>query len=146
MRPRSRPNSRPRRRPAAGDNLAAGSADPSDAPDGLSPIGHNWAPGVIEVEVRFYNSLAAVGRTHGAGSNGARRFLTLPAGSTVTDAIRELNLPLRDIYVVFRNGHNLLRNRGHGIEIDTGHGLEHGDVLAFSGPVPFSWGYGAPVV
>jgi hypothetical protein len=96
---------------------------------------------VIEVEVRLFNSLAAVG-----GSNGARRLLTLPAGGTVGDAIGERNIPLRDVYVVFRNGHNLLRNRGRRIEIETGDRLEHGDVLALSGPVPFSWGYGAPVV
>ena len=30
--------------------------------------------------------------------------------------------------------------------IETGHLLEDGDVVALSGPVPCSWGYGSPVV
>ena len=64
------------------------------------------------------------------------------AGSTVADLVRSLGVDARDVYVAFRNGRPL----GRGLAGAAGVLLEEGDVVALSGPVPFSWGYGAPVV
>ncbi len=103
-------------------------------------IGHNARFAEITVEVRMFNSLAA-----GRGRQNGRVALTVPAGTTVGEIASRIGLSARDIFLVLVNGRDVTPGRvGRGINGQRA--LEDGDVVAFSGPVPFSWGYGAPVV
>ncbi|HEY0836856.1 MAG TPA: MoaD/ThiS family protein [Azospirillum sp.] len=105
-------------------------------PDG--GFGHNSGGVRIAVEVRLFNSLTR----HGGGQ--VFHPLSLPAGSTVGDVIRRFGIPLSDVYLVLVNGRDVTPTLG-GL-INEHRILDEGDVLALSGPVPFSWAYGAPVV
>jgi len=91
-------------------------------------------PERITIEVRLFNSLSRYGQGR----------LELPAGSTVADALARLAVPGSAIFLSLLNGRNISRSLGGGVEGD--HRLRDGDCLALSGPVPFSRGYGAPVV
>ena len=102
-------------------------------------IGHNVEGVFITVEARLFNSLY---RHRPRDADGGR--VRLAAGSTVGDLMRRLGLPRRDVFLVMRNGRDITRSLYD--EINTDAALEEGDVIAFSGPVPYSWGYGAPVV
>jgi len=107
-------------------------------PDSL--LGHNSQGLEITVEVRLFNSVAK----H-AGEGGAVRRLTLPAGGRVGDVVAELKIPREKVFLALVNGRDVTPGLV-GAEIRTGYELEDGDVVALSGPVPFSYGYGAPVV
>ncbi len=86
----------------------------------------------MEIEVRLFNSLRKYGP----------RTLELPEESRVGDALARLPVPRQEIHVALLNGRNIM---GDG-EIETDRPLSPGDVLAFSGPVPWSKGYGSAVV
>lgn len=103
-------------------------------------IGDNSAvaPG-IRVTVRLFNSLAAYG-----GDTPGATELDLPAGACVGDVVRRFGVPADRIYLVLVNGRDVTRTLGGPVNLDRQ--IEDGDVVALSGPVPFSWGYGAPVV
>ena len=92
----------------------------------------------MELEVCLFNSLrkySAVGMV----------FRTrVPPGTTVADLLRRLTLPRRETCVAFRNGASITHDLGKRIGEDTL--LADGDRVAFSGPAPFSRGYGAPVI
>jgi hypothetical protein len=120
----------------ADETLSPGKVDAAPA-----AIGHNSRAALIEVEARFFNSLARY-----SGTDGLTRKLTLPAGTAVGEIIALFALPLRDIYLVLRNGRDITPGLYQGGVVNTGVVLEDGDVIAFSGPVPYSWAYGAPVV
>lgn len=106
----------------------------------MTGIGHNRKDIRIQVEVRLFNTLAQY-----AGKNRLRpRRLELPAGATVGDIVRELKVPLDEIYLVLRNGRDVTPWLNGDINVEAW--LDDGDVIALSGPVPYSWGYGAPVV
>ena len=92
---------------------------------------------MIEVEVHLFNSLRRY-----APDGGVMR-LTVPAGTPAAKIAEGLGLPRQDIYVALHNGHNIMTGFGGRIEDDAK--VQAGDRLAFSGPVPFSRGYGAPV-
>lgn len=102
-------------------------------------IGHNTAGLLIEVEVRLFNSLARFG-----GPQGFRRMLSLPAGSTVGDILRQLGVPAPEVFLALRNGRDITPSL-YG-DLNTEKAVDDGDVIALSGPVPYSWGYGSPVV
>jgi molybdopterin converting factor small subunit len=104
-------------------------------------LGHNSGDVKISVEVRLFNSLAGY-----AGDGGLCRNLELQAGATVGDVVQELRLPLKDIFLVLRNGRDLSPGLYEGGNVNLQTVLGDGDVVAFSGPVPYSYGYGAPVV
>ncbi|NLH82025.1 MAG: MoaD/ThiS family protein [Phyllobacteriaceae bacterium] len=104
-------------------------------------IGHNAAGATITVEVRLFNSLVR----HG-GPEGPVRPLTLAAGATVGDVVDRLRLPIADVFLVLRNGRDVSPGVYRGGCVDREARLDHGDVVAFSGPVPYSFGFGAPVV
>jgi len=105
---------------------------------GTDLVGHNIKNMLITVEARFFNSVSRF-----AGSQAFRKVM-LPAGSTVGDLIGELAIPAKEIYLVLRNGKDVTPSLYGGINTETV--LDEGDVVALSGPVPYSWGYGAPVV
>lgn len=112
--------------------------DTVEAPAGL---GHNADGATIGIEARFFNSLARY-----SGTEGLKRRLELPAGSTVGDLIALLKLPVPEIFLVLRNGRDITPGLYQGGVVATHVVLDDGDTIAFSGPVPYSWAYGAPVV
>ena len=103
-------------------------------------IGHNTKDIPIRVEVRLFNSLQKF-----AGPQGWRSNLEVTAGATVGDVVAELQVPKNEIYLVMRNGRDVSRGLVDG-PVNFEAALEDGDVIAFLGPVPYSYGYGAPVV
>jgi ThiS family. len=87
---------------------------------------------MMEIEVRLFNSLRKYGP----------RKLEIAEGSRVGDVLAQLKIPAHEIHVVLLNGRNIMDDDG----IETERRLEPGDVLALSGPVPWSKGYGSAVV
>lgn len=104
-------------------------------------IGHNSAGGTIRIQVRLFNSLSRY-----TPNGDLREDLEVPADATIGDLIERLRLPLPDIFLVLRNGRDITPGLYQGGVVNVGAGLNEGDVIAFSGPVPYSYGYGAPVV
>ena len=102
-------------------------------------LGHNSQDLNVRVEVRLFNSLS-----HFGGGDGPRQNLTLPVGSRIDDILRTLGIPPREVFLVLVNGRDITRTLLS--KVNTERAIEDGDVIALSGPVPFSWGYGAPVV
>jgi len=94
----------------------------------------------MEIEIRLFNAL-----TRYAGKNNPMR-LELPSHSTVGDVLRCLPVPEKEIFLLAHNGRNLMCGLGFGSGIEMTRELEDGDVLALSGPIPFSRGYGSPVI
>ena len=106
----------------------------------IAGIGDNSGKATVCVETRLFNSL-----TKFAERNSWRQTFTLPAGSTTADLVRKLKLPKSEIFLILQNGRDVSRGLvGAPVNLDTV--LADGDVIAFSGPVPYSYGYGAPVV
>ncbi len=102
-------------------------------------MGHNTGGVTVTVEVRLFNTLRKY-----ADAGGVTKTFELPAGSSVGDIVRELAIPLHKIHLALRNGRDI--TPGLHTDINTEAALDEGDVIALSGPVPYSWGYGAPVV
>ena len=107
----------------------------------IATIGHNASGLEIEIEIRLFNSLVR----HG-GPAGPVRRLTLAAGATVGDLVDLLRLPPADVFLVLRNGRDVSPGLYGGGRFNRDAVVDDGDVIAFSGPVPYSYGYGAPVV
>ena len=89
---------------------------------------------MINVEIRLFNSLSRYRADR----------LELPEGSTVADALARIPVPRGEIFLSLLNGRNI--SRALGGEVEGHHALSNGDRLALSGPVPYSRGYGAPIV
>ncbi len=103
-------------------------------------IGHNSASAVVEIELRMFNSVARF-----SNANGSRFRLSLAPGATVGDVLSMLEIPPSEVFLVMVNGRDITPGVV-GKPVRTTCELDHGDVLALSGPVPFSWGYGVAVV
>ena len=101
-------------------------------------FGHNSGDIDVNVEIRFFNSIARY-------RNGKGLFETasFPAGSDIADVLRQYGIRRDDVFLVFVNGRDITRELD-GVRMS--YVLEEGDVVSLSGPVPYSWGYGAPVV
>ncbi len=103
-------------------------------------MGHNSDGATVSVESRLFNSLSRF-----AGERSWRETFTLPAGSTIRDVVEAWGIPHKEIFLVMRNGRDVTSGLvGEQVNLDVV--LDDGDVIAFSGPVPYSYGYGAPVV
>lgn len=102
-------------------------------------IGDNSGDVEIQIEVRAFNSLARF-----LDTPSRRRRLSVPAGSSVGDILARLDIPAGDVFLVLCNGKDVTPGLDGGVH--TAFQPEQGDVIALSGPVPYSWGYGAPVV
>lgn len=102
--------------------------------------GHNVAGVEIGVEVRFLNATTAY-----AGPGGTHQSLRLPAGTTVGELVARLSVPGDKLFLVLINGRDVTPGLV-GAAVNGARALEDGDVVALSGPVPYSYGYGAPVV
>ena len=105
-----------------------------------SMIGHNRPSENLRIEIRLFNSLTAF-----AGAEGTHRSFAVPAGTTIGDLARQLKIPISRIFLVLVNGRDVTPGLV-GDQIREGYQVEEGDVVSFSGPVPYSYGYGAPVV
>ncbi|MDA7429886.1 hypothetical protein PGB28_15585 [Primorskyibacter aestuariivivens] len=102
--------------------------------------GHNSKSATVTIESRLFNSL-----TKYRGHRTTQETFTLPAGSTVRDVLKAWGLPINEVFLCLCNGRDVTPGLvGAGINADRM--LDDGDVVAFSGPVPYSYGYGAPVV
>jgi sulfur carrier protein ThiS len=103
-------------------------------------LGHNIADMDVNVEVRFFNAIARY-----AGPQGLRQQMTVPAGTTVGELADRLGVPRKELFLVLVNGRDITPGLV-GDDIKDYHVLDDGDVIAFSGAVPYSYGYGSPVV
>ena len=102
-------------------------------------IGHNLPDEPIRVKVRLFNTVASR-----MGATSGERELELPPGSTIGDVVKRLGVPLDKVFLVLLNGRDVTPTlRG---PLNVYEFLSDGDVVAFSGPVPYSAGYGAPVI
>jgi hypothetical protein len=102
-------------------------------------MGRNAEGATVRVEVRLFNSLDRF-----RASQGAWPRLTLPAGSCVGDVLATLAIPPPEVALAWINGRDVTASLR--AEVNVERALADGDVLALSGPVPYSWGYGAPVL
>jgi hypothetical protein len=99
---------------------------------------HQYHPlTMIEIEICLFNSLAK----YAPASSPLR--LSIPLGTKASQIVRNLQIPPHEIYVAWRNGHNIMTTFGG--EVEENVRMENGDRLALSGPIPFSRAYGAPV-
>lgn len=103
-------------------------------------IGHNSVGATVSVEVRLFNSIVRY-----AGPEGPRARLELPPGTTVGELADRLAIPRSALFLVLVNGRDITPGLV-GAAVETHRPVEEGDVVAFSGAVPYSYGYGAPVV
>lgn len=103
-------------------------------------LGHNADGATVTIESRLFNSL-----TKYRGTRACREVFTFPAGATVRDVLDRWGLPKREVFLCMRNGRDVTPGLV-GAEINANAVLDEGDIIAFSGPVPYSYGFGAPVV
>lgn len=104
-----------------------------------SVLGHNSEGIAVTIEARLFNSV----RRYAPNGGGLQR-LSLPAGSTVGDLMKLLSIPAQEVFLVLRNGKDVTASLYGGINTDAV--IDEGDVIALSGPVPYSWGYGSAIV
>ncbi len=91
----------------------------------------------MHVEVRLFNTLARY-----APRGESRVHVELRPGATVRTVLGCLQIPPHELYVAMRNGTDAELLAPEPLDLP----LREGDALALSGPVPWSWGYGAPVI
>jgi len=113
--------------------------EPKDDTLNKSLIGHNSAEIPITVEVRLFNSLAKF-----LPKQVRNPVLEFQPGSTIGDILERMNIPKSAVFLALCNGRDVTPDLNSGICTD--YELDEGDVIALSGPIPYSWGYGAPVV
>ena len=100
---------------------------------------NSGAVATICVTLKMFNSLAPY-----AGGSGPRR-LEIPAGAVIGDLVERFQVPAQDIFLVLLNGKDVTRGM-IGDPVNLARALDDGDEVALSGPVPYSWGFGAPIV
>ncbi|KUO56192.1 MAG: hypothetical protein APF80_00030 [Alphaproteobacteria bacterium BRH_c36] len=103
-------------------------------------IGHNAREVTFRIEVRLFNSLEKY-----AGPQGWRSKMEVMAGMTVGDIVTQMRVPRNEIFLVMRNGRDISAGLVAG-PVNFEAAVEDGDVVAFLGPVPYSYGFGAPIV
>ena len=103
-------------------------------------IGDNSRGLTVTVEVRLFNCIVQY-----AGRAGWRRKLEVPVGTAVGELAEQLGIPIERLFLVLVNGRDITPGLV-GDRVNGNHQLEEGDVIAFSGAVPYSYGYGSPVV
>ena len=106
-------------------------------------VGHNSGDGLGRFVVKGFNSISPYVKEHGAP-----RAMALPLGSTLRDLVRELAIPDGRMFLAFKNGRDVTAGIYYAkdpvINLDVE--IDEGDHISFSGPVPYSYGYGSAVV
>ncbi|ARJ67527.1 hypothetical protein WV31_18620 [Magnetospirillum sp. ME-1] len=92
----------------------------------------------IAIRLKMFNSLSP----YAGGS--APLAIEVPAGTVIGDLVRRFGVPADKIFLVLVNGKDVTRQLGAPVNLERE--LDDGDEVALSGPVPYSWGYGAPIV
>ena len=90
----------------------------------------------MQFEVRFFNSM----RRYSGGR--LSHLVEASDRPTILDVVRSLGIPPHDVHLVFHNGKVI----GHSVADTATTLIAQGDTVGLSGPVPFSRGYGTPVV
>ena len=109
----------------------------------VAPIGHNSGDTNIEFVVKGFNSI-----TPFVAKNGAPLPMKMKAGSTLRDLVEALGIPKDKIFLAMKNGRDVTKgiypanNPKCNFEVV----IDEGDHISFSGPVPYSYGYGSAVV
>jgi hypothetical protein len=104
----------------------------------LGQIGHNSADIPIIIRAKLFNSVKAP-------DGGPRlRDIAMHAGDTLSDLVNTLGIDRNMLFIVWANGRDVTKRLGAEINLD--YVMEDGDEIALSGPIPYSWGYGSPVV
>ena len=104
-------------------------------------LGHNAGTIQVNIEVRLFNSISPY-----AGEGGIIQKLSVPAGSDIGDVLQRFSIPKSKVFMVFVNGKDISPEMPKLGAVRTTYVLDEGDVVALSGPVPYSWGYGSPIV
>lgn len=102
-------------------------------------IGQNLGDLTIEGEVRLFNSLTRFG-----GRDGHRHIPSLPAGSIIGDVLNRLHIPPGEVFPALQNGREVTPDLY--ADLNSQRTIDQGDVADPSSPVPYSWGYGSPIV
>lgn len=89
---------------------------------------------MITLKIRLFNKLNTY-----ATNNGDRFELVVPKGITFSELLEMLRIPEKEVFLAFRNGRNIKL-------FPVNDRLKNGEIIALSGPVPYSQGYGSPVV
>ena len=115
----------------------------NDVFDAAASIGHNSQQAEVQFVVKGFNSISQYVAKHGAP-----REMSLPVGATLRDVKEVLGIPDFKIFLAMKNGRDvtagLYPSRDPVVNLDVQ--IEEGDHISFSGPVPYSYGYGSPVV
>ena len=106
-------------------------------------VGHNSAEAMVCFFVKGFNSIAPY-----VVKNGAPQEMSLPVGATLRDVVSLLGIPKGRVFLVMKNGRDVTKglypSKDPVVNLDVE--IEEGDHISFSGPVPYSFGYGSPVV
>lgn len=106
-------------------------------------IGDNSEKRQIQFVVKGFNSI-----TPFVKKNGAPRDMVLPIGATLRDLVSALGIPNYKIFLAMKNGRDVTKglypSKDPVVNLDVE--IENGDHISFSGPVPYSYGLGSPVV
>ncbi len=94
---------------------------------------------MVNVEVHLFNALRKYAK-------GGVQWLHVPRRALITEILSQLEVPEAEVFLALHNGRNIMRGFGFQSGIDSPPELAEGDRFAFSGAVPFSRGYGSPVV
>lgn len=117
-------------------DIMEGSVDAALEP--VSGIGHNSGDVVVTIRAKLFNSVIP------PGSGPRLHDLTFKVGATLADLVQELNVDPAAIFIAWANGRDVTKRLGDSINLE--YILTDGDEIALSGPIPYSWGYGSPVV
>ncbi len=104
----------------------------------LGGVGHNSGDVSVTVRAKLFNSVIP------PGSGPRLHDLTFAVGATLADIVHELGIEKSAIFIAWANGRDVTKRLGDSINLE--YVLEDGDEIALSGPIPYSWGYGSPVV
>lgn len=91
----------------------------------------------MKLEIRLFNSLQRY-----AEQRTPRFVMEVARGATLGEVVRRLGIPPEQVYLAMRNGTNAELLAEDRFDVP----LADGDAVALSGPIPYSRGYGSPVV
>lgn len=116
---------------------------PTEILDQNASFGHNSGDTLVRFVVKGFNSVSPFVKKHGAP-----RPMELPVGATIRDVVEKLGIPNHTIFLAMKNGRDVTTGLypSSEPEVNLDVEIEDGDHISFSGPVPYSYGYGAPIV